>query len=94
MKYFAYICGKYLTAMPTVLVLFGMRFFYWSREHEPVHVHVRKGDVEARFALEPTVKLVENHGLKPYELALAEEVIKENREYMIEHWKLFFNQAK
>jgi hypothetical protein len=24
--------------MPTVLVLLGMRFYYWAREHEPVHV--------------------------------------------------------
>jgi hypothetical protein len=71
-----------------------MRFFYWSREHEPVHVHVKKGEAEARFTLEPAVTLVENHGLKPHELALAEEVINENREYMIEHWKLFFNQPK
>jgi hypothetical protein len=80
--------------MPTVLVLLGMRFFYWSREHEPVHIHVKKGDAEARFVLEPNVELVENHGFKPHELALAEEVIKENREYMLEHWKLFFNQTK
>ncbi|MDR0506961.1 MAG: DUF4160 domain-containing protein [Dysgonamonadaceae bacterium] len=21
-----------------------MRFYYWSREHEPIHVHVKKGD--------------------------------------------------
>jgi len=77
--------------MPTVLKLFGMRFYYWSREHEPVHIHVQKDGAEARFSLEPQVTLLTNHGFKPHELALAEEIIKDNRDYMIEHWRLFFN---
>ncbi|MDR2894502.1 MAG: DUF4160 domain-containing protein [Alistipes sp.] len=76
--------------MPTVLILFGMRFYYWSREHEPIHIHVKKGDSEARFSLEPEVELVENHGFRPHELALAEEIIRDNRQYMVEHWNLFF----
>jgi len=25
--------------MPTVLVLFGMRFYYWAREHEPIQMN-------------------------------------------------------
>ncbi|MDR1918211.1 MAG: DUF4160 domain-containing protein [Tannerellaceae bacterium] len=77
--------------MPTVLILMGMRFYYWAREHEPIHVHVKKGDAEARFEIEPEIELTGNYGLKPHELALAEEIIRDNREYMIEHWKLFFN---
>ena len=68
--------------------------FYWSREHEPVHIHVKKGDAEARFTIEPDIELIANMGLKPHELAIAEEVIKDNREYMIEHWKLFFKNTK
>jgi len=39
------------------------------------------------------VELTDNFGFKPHELALAEEIIKDNREYMIEHWKLFFKKA-
>jgi hypothetical protein len=79
--------------MPTVLKLFGMRFYYWAREHEPIHVHVEKGDAEARFDLEPEIELTSNIGFKPHELAIAEEVIRDNREYMIEHWNLFFNKT-
>jgi len=70
-----------------------MRFFYWAREHEPVHIHVKKGDAEARFDLEPEIVLITNKGFKPHELAIAEEVIRDNREYMREHWKLFFNKT-
>ena len=80
--------------MPTVLTLLGMKFYYWSREHEPIHVHVKKGGAEARFTIEPDVELTDNMGFKPHELAIAEEVIKDNREYMIEHWKLFFKNTK
>ena len=79
--------------MPTVLKLLGMRFFYWSREHEPIHVHVQKGNAEARFVLEPEIEMIENFGFKPHELAIAEEIIRDNREYMIEHWKLYFQKT-
>jgi hypothetical protein len=78
--------------MPTVLVLFGLRFYYWSREHEPVHVHVKRDDAEARFEIEPEVVLTENYGLNTHDLSLAEKIIRDNREYMIEHWRLFFNK--
>jgi len=80
--------------MPTVLTLLGMRFYYWAREHEPVHIHVKKGGAEARFVIEPDVELTDNMGFKPHELAIAEEVIRDNREYMIEHWNLFFKNTK
>jgi len=80
--------------MPTVLKLLGMRFFYWAREHEPIHVHVQKGNAEARFELEPEIKLTDNMGFKPHELAIAEEVIRDNSDFMIEHWKLFFKKSK
>jgi hypothetical protein len=32
--------------------------------------------------------------IMPTGLAIAEEVIRDNREYMIEHWKLFFKNTK
>jgi hypothetical protein len=66
--------------MPTVLVLFGMRFDYWAREHEPVHV--KKGNAEACFNMEPEVALTDHFGFRPHELALAEEIIRDNRKYM------------
>jgi len=39
--------------MPTILMIFGWRFFFYSNErNEPVHVHCRKGDVEAKYWLD------------------------------------------
>jgi len=38
--------------MPTVLVIFGWRLFFYSNEgSEPVHIHAEKGDMECKFWL-------------------------------------------
>lgn len=79
--------------MPTIFILFGFRFLFYSNDHEPIHVHVVKGDISAKFSLDP-VRLVENRGLKPSELKMAESVIEENAEIIAEHWNKFFNNAK
>ncbi len=39
--------------MPTILMIFGWRFFFYANErNEPVRVHCRKGDAEAKYWLE------------------------------------------
>lgn len=38
--------------MSTLLTIFGIRFFFYSREHEPIHVHVEHADGKAKFILE------------------------------------------
>ena len=54
--------------MPTVLFVFGLRFYFYSAEHEPIHVHVVSGDGKAKFSLEPAVELVQNQGMKPKDI--------------------------
>lgn len=39
--------------MPEILRMFGMRFFFYSREHEPIHVHVKNADGKAKFDILP-----------------------------------------
>jgi hypothetical protein len=52
-----------------------------------------KGNIHAKFTINP-VELVENHGLKPSEIKMAESVIEENAEIIAEHWNKFFNNNK
>lgn len=66
---------------------------FYANDHEPIHVHVVKGDIAAKFTLYP-VALVENHGLKPSELKMAEAIIEENQDVIVEHWNKFFNKSK
>ncbi|MDR1887543.1 MAG: DUF4160 domain-containing protein [Prevotellaceae bacterium] len=78
--------------MPTLLILFGLRFYFYLRDHEPVHIHVEKGDCEAKFEIETEVVLIYNHGLKANELRLAESIIEENKDNFIAEWKKTFGE--
>lgn len=72
--------------MPTILTLFGIRFYFYSHDHEPKHVHVETGDGRAKFEIEPEIRLVENKGVKNKDLKLAESIIEENRQNIINEW--------
>lgn len=79
--------------MPTIFILFGFRFMFYANDHEPIHVHVGKGDAKAKFTIFP-VELVKNQGFKKSELKLVESIIEENQEIIAEHWNKFFNKLK
>jgi hypothetical protein len=79
--------------MPTLFSFFGMRFQFFSKEHLPIHIHVIKDNVSAKWVLEPEISLVENNGMKPQELKLAESIIEENRDNIISRWKAFFSDG-
>ena len=78
--------------MPTLLILFGLRFYFYANDHQPIHIHVEGADGEAKFELENEVKLIYNKGLKNKDLRLAESIIEENRENFIEQWKNMFSK--
>jgi hypothetical protein len=78
--------------MPTLLILFGLRFYFYVNDHHPIHIHVENADGEAKFELENEVKLVYNRGLKQKDIRLAESIIEENRENFIEQWKNIFSK--
>ena len=64
-------------------------FITVQREARP---DARNSAHKAKFNLIPEIKLVENDGLKPNELKMAEMVIEENREIIIEQWHTFFGK--
>lgn len=78
--------------MPKVFDQDGYRFFFYSNEHQPIHVHVRFGGGEAVFDVEATVELRESYGLKVRELSKAEELARENRELIIQRWHEHFDR--
>jgi hypothetical protein len=53
-----------------------MKFFFFSLEHLPMHIHVRNEDGTAKFEVDP-VKLIESKGIKIKDLSLAEALIEE-----------------
>ncbi len=79
--------------MPTVFILFGFIFKFYSNDHEPLHIHVLKDGKKAKYALFP-VTLKENQGFKTSELKLVESIIEENEEIIAEHWNRYFNKRR
>lgn len=77
--------------MPTVLFLFGLRFFFYSDEHLPMHVHVKNGDGKAKINIE-TGEVVENSGIKPNDLKKAVAAVSQYRADFIQAWKEYFDE--
>lgn len=72
--------------MPTIFEIFGLRFFFFADDHYPIHVHVVKGDDDAKIELEPTIRLVYNHGLKANDVKRALKLVKLYKAEIIETW--------
>ena len=76
--------------MPTLFIYLGLRFFFYSNDHEPIHVDVSSGEQEAYSRVVPEIELIENNGLKPREIRQSIMAIEENREIIIERWNEYF----
>lgn len=79
--------------MPEIFRIFGMRFFFYSREHEPIHVYVKNSDGKAKFDItKDGIVLVKNEGIKTKDIKAAEMVLEENKELAIEKWNEYFGK--
>ena len=77
--------------MPELFRFFGYSFFFYSREHEPIHVHVEGNDGYAKYVLsEGTFVLKETHGIKASDRKKIELTIEENKDIIIARWKEYF----
>lgn len=80
--------------MPEILRIFGLRFYFYSREHEPMHVHVKSSDSIAKFILTSDGVLLEtNNGMSQKDIRCAEMVLEENRELAMEKWNEYFGSS-
>ena len=55
--------------MPVLFIFFGLRFMFFSNDHEPIHVHVVKGKgaikENAKFSILSEIKLIETTVCNP-----------------------------
>ncbi|MBP7997887.1 MAG: DUF4160 domain-containing protein [Chloroflexi bacterium] len=76
--------------MPTTLRTGPYRFYFYSYDcAEPRHTHVDRGQLSAKFWLDPDVALVDNHGFRRNELRDIERIIRENLETLRNEWDDF-----
>jgi hypothetical protein len=79
--------------MPNVFRERGFRFFFYSDEgspHEPVHIHVVKDHLEAKFWLNPTVRVAYNKGYDVRTLRELQRSVEANRSRIVRAWNVHF----
>lgn len=72
--------------MPEILRLFGLKFYIYTRDHQPPHVHVVSQDGMAKFAITDKIVLLGNAGMKSKDLKLAESIIEDNHDIIVKEW--------
>ena len=77
--------------MPTVLRISGFRFFFFSDEHAPSHIHVEKGDGYMRVELE-NLKVTNKQKFTKSEEKKILNIIKEHQEELVGAWNEYFHQ--
>lgn len=79
--------------MPEVFRFYGFSFFFYSREHEPVHIHVEGKDGMAKFNWNGSAfELAESHNIKSGDMKKIKTVIDDNADIIIKHWKEHFEK--
>ena len=79
--------------MPEIFRFFGFTFLFYSREHEPIHVHVEGHDGYAIFDLENNAFVLrEKANIKAGDMKRIKMVIEENTDIIIKRWNEYFNQ--
>jgi hypothetical protein len=72
--------------MPVIFEKDGFKFFFYSNEHEPIHVHVRYSGGEAVFNVNDEIELRESHGLKVKELSKSQLLAETHKELIVSKW--------
>lgn len=76
--------------MPTILFLYGWRFYFYSNENnEPIHIHCRRGDSECKYWIDvDNYELIEafSFNLNPNDKRLLRKTIFDNFEYIVQEW--------
>ena len=76
--------------MPTVAFIKGYRLFFYSNDHEHLHIHIEKDNKTAKYNLQP-VELLKSKGFNASELKTIGIIIEKNLEQLKQKWYEYFN---
>ena len=83
-KYIIGLCQKYSDFM--------VSSSFYSREHEPPHIHVEGNDGMAKFDWNgKEFVLVEKEGIKANDFKKIKKVVDENADIILKRWKEYFD---
>ena len=75
--------------MPIIFRYRGFKFFFYSNEgtpREPIHVHVERDEMEAKFWLTPEVRVAYNDGYDARTLRMLLGVVETNKDRIVRAW--------
>jgi len=75
--------------MPTILKLNGYRFFFFSNEHIPKHIHIQKQQKYAKIDIE-SLQILDNYKFNSKELNEILKIVKENQQKFTKAWDEYF----
>ena len=79
--------------MPEVFRFFGFVFFFYSREHDPLHIHVEGKGGSAKYDYDDqSNRFVRNYakGITSADMKRIEEVINDNVDIIVAAWNRHF----
>jgi hypothetical protein len=76
--------------MPTIINQNGYRFFFYSNDHLPKHIHIEKSGKTAKFNLNP-IELVVSKKFSATELREIRILIQNNLKLLETRWDEHFN---
>lgn len=79
--------------MPVVFRYKSYRFFFYSNEgqpREPVHVHIRSSQGDAKFWLKPATHLASSDGYDAHVLRELTRVVTDNADLIERTWNEHF----
>ena len=77
---------------PTVFRARGFRFFFFSKEEQRIHIHVKHPDGEAKFWMTPKIQLAYNRGLSLTQIHEAHSLIEEYDIEIHGAWQRYFQR--
>ena len=70
---------------------YGFIFLFFSKEHEPIHIHVRGNDGDAKFTWDGEKFVLENaHNIKANDLKRITRAIADNADIIVKRWYEIF----
>ena len=77
--------------MPTILIVNGYRFFFYSNENdEPIHIHIEKAEGNAKYWLESELEEVYSYGFTSRQRKEIKKIISDNKQQLISAWNEYF----
>ncbi len=76
--------------MPTVFRYEGYRFFFFSDDHLPRHIHIEKGDSYVRIELS-NLKVTDSYHISRKEIRKLQKLVELKRDILKGAWDEYFS---